>query len=244
MCGASISLVDGEKSLMTPQQVRQAIRKSSGSQSHYPNGTLVCVENTTNLGGGACYEQETLDGISKVARELDCKTHIDGARIFNAYVATGTSVDVMTSSYDSVSVCLSKGLGAPVGSVLLGTASFIDQAHRWRKMFGGGWRQAGMLAAAGLYALDNHVERLKQDHARAMDIATFFDQEDGFQVDLSTVQTNMVYIDTDRPAKEWVDHLSARGIDVFDVGPHRLRFVVHLHITDEDVNALKMSISS
>ena len=150
----------------------------------------------------------------------------------------------MTSSYDSVSVCLSKGLGAPVGSVLLGTASFIDQAHRWRKMFGGGWRQAGMLAAAGLYALDNHVERLKQDHARAMDIATFFDQEDGFQVDLSTVQTNMVYIDTDRPAKEWVDHLSARGIDVFDVGPHRLRFVVHLHITDEDVHALKMSISS
>ena len=104
LCGASISLVDGEKSLMTPQQVRQAIRKSSGSQSHYPNGTLVCVENTTNLGGGACYEQETLDGISKVARELDCKTHIDGARIFNAYVATGTSVDVMTSSLSLIHI--------------------------------------------------------------------------------------------------------------------------------------------
>jgi threonine aldolase len=244
LCGASISLVEGEKSLMTPDQVRVAIRKSAGSQSHYPNGSLVCVENTANLGGGACYEQSVLDGIAHVAKDFECATHIDGARIFNASVATKTPVDRMTAHYDSVSVCLSKGLGAPVGSVLLGTTSFIANAHRWRKMFGGGMRQAGMLAAAGLYALENNIMRLEEDHRRAKDIATFFDGTDGFDVDVSTVQTNMVYVNTEQPATHWVNHLSNHGIDVFDVGEQRLRFVVHLHMTDEDLVHLKQAILS
>ncbi|HJM54641.1 MAG TPA: GntG family PLP-dependent aldolase [Poseidonia sp.] len=235
LCGASIALVDGEKSLMTPEQVQSAIRKAEGSGSHYPNGSLVCVENTTNLGGGSCYDQETLDQIAAIAKANDCKTHIDGARIFNAAIATGVDVATMCKHYDSVSVCLSKGLGAPIGSVLIGPSPFIARAHRWRKLFGGGWRQAGMLAAAGMYALDHHIQRLSEDHKRATTIAQALDSMESFCVDMSTVQTNMVYVQCQRPANEVAFELQQNGVDVFDVSPTHIRIVVHLHITDEDI---------
>jgi len=236
LCGASIALVDGHKGLMTPEQVHAAIRKADGSGSHYPNGTLVCVENTSNLGGGACYDQATLDGIAAVASAHGCATHIDGARIFNASEATGVSVADMCAAYDSVSICFSKGLGAPVGSVLVGSKAFIAQAHRWRKMFGGGWRQAGLLAAAAHHALDHHVGRLAEDHARARRLAQAVDSMPGFSVDLDTVQTNMVYVSCDRPASEIAATLASHGVDVFDIAPTKIRIVVHLHITDEDVD--------
>ena len=235
LCGASIALVDGEGGLMTPEQVRKAVRKAEGSGSHYPNGSLVCVENTSNLGGGACYDQNTLDEIATVAKELDCKTHIDGARIFNAALATGVDVARMCEHYDSVSICFSKGLGAPVGSVLVGSADFIAKAHRWRKMFGGGWRQAGLLAAGCLHALDHHVERLAEDHRRAKTIARMMDELPMFSVDMSSVQTNMVYAETNESAADVVAKFAAQGIDMFDLADNRIRIVVHLHITDEDV---------
>ena len=235
LCGASVALVDGEKGIMTPEQVQNAIRKADGSQSHYPDGSLVCVENTSNLGGGGCYPQDTLDEIAAVARANDCKSHIDGARIFNAVIATGNSPARICRDYDSVSICLSKGLGAPVGSVLVGSQEVIDRAHRWRKMFGGGWRQAGILAAAGIYALDNHVERIAEDHQRARRIAEAIAVMDGFDVDLSTVQTNMVYVNTEAPAAEVAASLAELGIDLFDIASNSVRIVVHLHITDEDV---------
>ena len=235
LCGASIALVDGEGGLMTPEQVRKAVRKAEGSGSHYPNGSLVCVENTSNLGGGACYDQNTLDEIATVAKELDCKTHIDGARIFNAALATGVDVARMCEHYDSVSICFSKGLGAPVGSVLVGSADFIAKAHRWRKMFGGGWRQAGLLAAGCLHALDHHVERLAEDHRRAQTIARMMDELPMFSVDMSSVQTNMVYAETTESAADVVAKFAAQGIDMFDLADNRIRIVVHLHITDEDV---------
>ena len=238
LCGASVALVDGEKGIMTPEQVQNAIRKADGSQSHYPDGSLVCVENTSNLGGGGCYPQETLDEIAAVARANDCKSHIDGARIFNAVIATGTDPARICRDYDSVSICLSKGLGAPVGSVLVGSQEVIDRAHRWRKMFGGGWRQAGILAAAGIYALDNHVERIAEDHQRARRIAEAIAVMDGFDVDLSTVQTNMVYVNTEVPATEVVASLAELGIDLFDIALNTVRIVVHLHITDEDVERI------
>ncbi len=238
LCGASVALVDGEKGIMTPEQVQNAIRKADGSQSHYPDGSLVCVENTSNLGGGGCYPQETLDEIAAIARANDCKSHIDGARIFNAVVATGNSPARICRDYDSVSICLSKGLGAPVGSVLVGSQEVIDRAHRWRKMFGGGWRQAGILAAAGIYALDNHVERITEDHQRARKLAEAITSMDGFDVDLSTVQTNMVYVDTEAPAAEVAASLAELGIDLFDIAPNSVRIVVHLHITDEDVERI------
>lgn len=238
LCGASIALVDGEKGIMLPEQVQNAIRKAAGSQSHYPDGRLVCVENTSNLGGGGCYPQETLDEIAAVARANDCKSHVDGARIFNAVIATGTDPARICRDYDSVSICLSKGLGAPVGSVLVGSQEVIDRAHRWRKMFGGGWRQAGILAAAGIYALDNHVERIAEDHQRARRIAEAIAVMDGFDVDLSTVQTNMVYVNTEVPATEVVASLAELGIDLFDIALNTVRIVVHLHITDEDVERI------
>ena len=192
LCGASISLVEGKGGIMTATQVQSAIRKAEGSGSHYPDCTLICVENTSNLGGGACYTQEALDEIAAVAKANDCATHIDGARIFNASIATGVDVARMCRDYDSVSICFSKGLGAPVGSVLVGSQKFIEKAHRWRKMFGGGWRQAGVLAAAALYALDYHVERLSEDDARARYVAEEINKMDNFSVDLEAVESNLV----------------------------------------------------
>jgi threonine aldolase len=238
LCGASIALVNGEKGLMTAEQVRQAVRKADGSGSHYPNGSLVCVENTSNLGGGSCYELTALDEIALTAKQLGCSTHLDGARIFNAAAATGVPVSRLCEGYDSVSICFSKGLGAPVGSVLVGSQAFINQAHRWRKMFGGGWRQAGILAAACLHALDHHVERLSDDHRRATTIAEGLDALPEFSVDLATVQTNMVYVSCQSASEVVVNTLRHHGIDVLETGANRIRFVVHLHITDEDVERL------
>lgn len=235
LCGASIALVDGVGGLMSPEQVRQAVRKAEGSGSHYPNGSLVCVENTSNLGGGACYSQETLDEIAKVAKSLDCKTHVDGARIFNASLATGVDVARMCEHYDSVSICFSKGLGAPVGSVLVGSSEFIARAHRWRKLFGGGWRQAGLLAAGCLYALDHHVERMEHDHRRALVVANMLNRLPMFSVDISSVQSNMVYAETTESAAEVVAKFAEHGIDMFDLSENRIRIVIHLHITDEDI---------
>ena len=235
LSGCSISLVPAEMGIMAAADVERGIRKAAGSQSHYPDGTLVCVENTSNRGGGSCYPQDVLDAIAAVARANGCASHIDGARLFNAVVATGTAPDRMVRDYDSISICLSKGLGAPVGSVLVGSADFIARAHRWRKMFGGGMRQAGVLAAAALHALDHHIDRMSADHARARTIAEAVDAMDGFSVNLDAVQTNMVYVDTDAPAAEVVNGLAAHGIDLFDIGPHSIRVVTHLNITDEDV---------
>ena len=134
-----------------------------------------------------------------------------------------------------ISICLSKGLGAPVGSVLVGSSEFISKAHRWRKMFGGGMRQAGIIAAGGIFALENHIERMADDHARARKLAEHIGNMDGFDVDISTVETNMVYIEGDIGAKKILEKLAKQGIDVLEVGPSAVRAVVHLHITDEDI---------
>ncbi len=135
LSGCSVALVPGKLGIMTPEDVAKAIRKGDGSLGHFPNGSLVCVENTSNRGGGTCYPQETLDAIAKIAHDNDCAAHMDGARLFNAAIATGTAPARIVRDYDSVSICLSKGLGAPVGSVLVGSSEFITLAHRWRKMF-------------------------------------------------------------------------------------------------------------
>jgi threonine aldolase len=234
LCGVSIALVEGENGIMNPDDVVLAIRKSEGSQGHYPNGSLVCVENTSNLGGGTCYPQQTLDDIAAIAHNNGCKAHIDGARIFNAIVKTGVDAKRMTRDYDSVSICFSKGMGAPVGSVLVGSSEFIARAHRWRKMFGGGWRQAGILAQACLFALDNNIQRMEEDHARAKRIATAINSMDNFSVDLDTVQTNMVYVTCKNLASKVVEGLEKQGIDLFDLSLNKVRIVCHLHINDVD----------
>ena len=238
LCGASIALVEVHGGLMRVEDVQQAIRKQAGSLSHYPDGSLVCVENTSNRGGGACYPQATLDAIAALAKENDCATHMDGARIFNAAVATNTPVARMVRDYDSISICFSKGLGAPVGSVLVGSTAFIARAHRWRKMFGGGMRQAGILAAACLYALDHNIDRLEEDHRRTKVLAEAIDKIEGFEVDMHTVETNMVYFQSEVPATQVMEQLRLSGIDVMDIQPHACRIVVHLHITDEDIQRI------
>ena len=142
----------------------------------------------------------------------------------------------MLRDFDSVSICLSKGLGAPVGSLLVGSEQFIAKASRWRKLFGGGMRQSGFLAACGLFALDHHVERLAEDHERAKRLAISINQLDGFTIDLDSVETNMVYIDSEMGAKKLMEELAKQGIDVLDVGPTAIRAVVHLHVTDSDID--------
>ena len=244
LCGVSIALVEGMNGIMTPSDVASAIRKSEGSQGHYPNGTLVCVENTSNLGGGTCYPQQTLDEIAAIAHQNGCKAHIDGARIFNAIVNTGIDAKRMTRDYDSVSICFSKGMGAPVGSVLVGSSEFIARAHRWRKMFGGGWRQAGILAQACLFALDNNIQRMEEDHARAKRIATAINSMDNFSVDLDTVQTNMVYVTCKNLASKVVQGLEKQGIDLFDLSLNKVRIVCHLHINDEDEQRIIKAFST
>jgi threonine aldolase len=164
---------------------------------------------------------------------------MDGARLFNASVASGISAARLVENCDSVAICLSKGLGAPVGSLLAGSSEFIAQAHRWRKMFGGGMRQAGIIAAAGIHALENNVDRLANDHARARRFGEAVNEMDGYSVDLSAVQTNMVYVTltAGQDATQAVQGLAEQGVDLFDISPTSLRAVFHLHVTDEDVDA-------
>ncbi|MEE3269692.1 MAG: GntG family PLP-dependent aldolase [Candidatus Thermoplasmatota archaeon] len=237
LAGCSISLVDGEMGQMSPENVQKAIRKVAGSDSHYPECTLICVENTANVGGGSVYDQETLDAICEVAHKNDCRAHLDGARMFNAVVTSGTDPARMVRDFDTISICLSKGLGAPVGSVLVGDESTISEAHRWRKMFGGGMRQAGVLAAAGLYALENNIDRLVDDHARARRLAEAVNAMDAYSVDIEAVQSNMVYVDcSEGGAKALVQNLASMGVDVLDLEDSTIRAVVHLHITDEGID--------
>jgi len=237
LSGVSVALVPGERGIMNPVDVDRAIRKGDGSLGHFPNGSMVCVENTSNRGGGTCYSLETMDAIANVARENDCTSHIDGARIFNASVATGEEVSRIARDYDSISICLSKGLGAPVGSVLVGSSEMISRAHRWRKMFGGGMRQAGIIAAGGNYALDNNIARLSEDHTRARRLAEAIEQMPAFTVDLEQVQTNMVYIGCkEGQADDLVSRLSNQGIDTLAIDDSSIRAVTHLHITDDDID--------
>ena len=239
LSGCSVALVDGKNGLMTSEQVSSSIRKADGSLSHYPNGSLVCVENTAQGGGGSVYSQEAIDDICKVAREKDCKLHMDGARLFNASVASNTDPARMVRDFDSISICLSKGLGAPIGSVLVGSKEDLAQAHRWRKMFGGGMRQAGMMAAAGIYALENNIDRLREDHRRARKFAEALVEMPNFSVNLDTVQSNIVYIGVGKGrSKQMIEKLAKQDIDILDTDDSTIRAVFHLHIGDEDLEKI------
>ena len=239
LSGCSVALVDGKNGLMTSEQVSNSIRKAEGSLSHYPNGSLVCVENTAQGGGGSVYSQEAIDDICKVAREKDCKLHMDGARLFNASVASNTDPARMVRDFDSVSICLSKGLGAPIGSVLVGSKKDLAQAHRWRKMFGGGMRQVGMMAAAGIYALENNIDRLREDHRRARKFAEALVEMPNFSVNLDTVQSNIVYIGVGKGrSKQMIEKLAKQDIDILDTDDSTIRAVFHLHIGDEDLEKI------
>ena len=235
LSGCSVALVSSDLGIMDVSDVESKIRKSAHGKSHYPNGTLVCMENTANRGGGTCYTQEQIDDIAQMAISKDCAVHMDGARLFNAIIASGLEPARVVRDCDTISICISKGLGAPVGGVLVGSKKVIEQAHRWRKMFGGGMRQAGILAAAGLYALDHHIERLAEDHFRARQLAEGLVGNTGIDLNINSVQTNMVYIKTEDLADNIVKLLAAELIDVLAIGTHLIRMVTHLHIDDEGI---------
>jgi threonine aldolase len=192
------------------------------------------LENTCNRGGGACYDFKEFEEIQKVAKTHHLGLHLDGARIFNAIVHKKEDSKKYGQVFDSISICLSKGLGAPVGSVLVGNASFIKKARRWRKVFGGGMRQAGSLAAAGIYALDYHVDRLKQDHQKALLIKEALVKKD-FVTEVFEVETNIVIakIEGKFNATQLASVLKEQNILVIAMTPALVRFVLHLDITDE-----------
>ena len=181
----------GRHGILDPGEVRDAVRPPN---IHHPRNTLICLESTHNRGGGTVYPLETLREIRRIAAERGLGVHLDGARLFNACVATGTPVHEAAAQADSVSFCLSKGLGAPVGSVVTGTRAFIDRARRARKMLGGGMRQAGVIAAAGIVALETMVDRLREDHANARLLAEGLARLPGVTIDLDLVQTNIVIL--------------------------------------------------
>jgi threonine aldolase len=229
--GSSVKLLRGNRGRITADQVLAAINPED---VHKPISKLVSLENTCNRGGGACYDFKEIEAIQKVAKSNDLGLHLDGARIFNAIVHKKEDPKQYGKVFDSISICLSKGLGAPVGSVLLGSTPFIKKARRWRKVFGGGMRQAGSLAAAGIYALDNHIERLKEDHAKALEIKTALLKKD-FVKEIFEVETNIVIanIEGKYNATELAVALKEKNILVIAMTPTLIRFVVHLDITNE-----------
>jgi len=201
---------------------------------HFSHTTLISIENTMNRGGGAIYPLENVLEIGALAREYGIRVHYDGARLFNAVVETGVSAAAYVKHVDTVSFCLSKGLGCPVGSILAGDRETVERAYRYRKMFGGGMRQAGILAAAGLYALANNIQRLKEDHGRAKRFRAALVGTPGLGVSMPS-PTNMVYVDV-RDSFAFAMQLGEHGVHVLPEGPGQVRAVFHLHITDDDVD--------
>ncbi|MDT3681327.1 MAG: GntG family PLP-dependent aldolase [Trueperaceae bacterium] len=228
--GALPRLVEAPRGAPTPGGVRAAIRRS-GHQA--PTG-LVVLENTHNLAGGAVVPLATVAAIQAVAAEEGLPTHLDGARAFNAAAALGVTIADVTRGFDSVSICLSKGLGAPVGSLLLGSNAFLQEAHRYRKLLGGGMRQAGVLAAAGMIALTRMPQLLPADHARARRLAEALATTPGIGIDMGSVQTNMVYA-TVADSAALVKRCAARGVGVGAMGPTTVRLVTHHQVNDADL---------
>ena len=229
--GASVCLLDGDRGLITASDVEMHINPDD---LHRPVTALVEVENTMNKGGGAIYDFNELKAIAAVCKKHRLKLHLDGARLFNAIVEGNETPLHYGEIFDSISICLSKGLGAPVGSVVTGDAAFIKRARRVRKVFGGGMRQAGYLAAAGIYALDHHIQRLKEDHARARYLADVLSRVD-YVESILPVDSNIL-IFTLVPGfseKVFLKKLRESGILAFSLSPRMIRFVTHLDFTDD-----------
>lgn len=239
--GCSVCLLDGDRGRITAEQVKEHINPSE--DPHRPLTRLVCVENTMNKGGGAIYDFNELIAIHKVCRENNLMYHLDGARLFNAIVETDKTPADFGQLFDSISICLSKGLGAPVGSVLIGNKEFIRKARRIRKVFGGGMRQAGFLAAAGKYALLNNVQRLKEDHARARRIGEML-RNLPFVNEIVPIDTNMIFfhLDNSMPSDTFLKKLRQKDIHAMALSPQVIRFVTHLDFTDPMLEVLEMEL--
>lgn len=236
LSGVSCRIIQGRRGIYAPADVDACVRPHN---SHFPNSRMVIIENTNNRGGGSVWPIETVAGVSAAARKHGLHLHLDGARLMNACTARGCKPTEYTRHVDSVSMCFSKGLGAPVGSIIAGPKAFVARTHRFRKMFGGAMRQAGILAAAALYALDHHVERLTEDHKNARRLANGIADLPGIRLDPAEVETNIVLFEvTERlgSAQQLVDRLRDRGVWCFATGPNKVRLVTHLDVSATQID--------
>ncbi|WP_017732396.1 threonine aldolase family protein [Nafulsella turpanensis] len=234
--GASVRLLQGPRGIITPEMVEQNI--NNPDDIHFPTTALVALENTVNKGGGSYYTLAQIEAISQVCRQHQLPLHLDGARVFNALVETGEDSREYGRYFDTISICLSKGLGIPVGSVLLGSKEHIKKGRRIRKVLGGGMRQAGYLAAAGVYALEHHVERLKEDNARARKIGEVL-QQLPYVAAVEPVDTNIVLFSLKGVStKEFLERLAAEQIKAIAFGPDSIRMVTHLDFSEEMLQRL------
>ena len=230
--GVTCKLIDGQRGMFTAAQLEEAV--FGRADIHVPYSRLVCIENTTNKGGGACWDFSELEKIQKIAKENNLAFHLDGARLFNALVAKKESPKQYGQLFDTISICLSKGLGAPIGSILLGSKKDIAKALRIRKLFGGAMRQVGFLAAAGIYALDNHINRLEEDHQKAKEIGAVLESV-SYVTKLETIETNIVifYVDEKIGVAKFIQKMKDKNILLTPMGEGRIRIVTHLDYTKE-----------
>jgi len=222
--------IQGKMGVLDPVDVENAVRPRN---IHMPVTSLVCIENTHNRAGGTIWRPEQIKAVSDVARDRGLRIHMDGARIFNSAIAQGIDVKKMTQHVDSVMFCLSKGLACPVGSLLCGTEEFIERARKYRKMFGGGMRQAGIIAAPGIVALEKMIDRLEEDHKNARMLAEGL-KDLNFRIDMRRVQTNIVIFEVDNGEK-FISEISRYGIKASNFGRNKVRMVTHYGIEKKDI---------
>lgn len=239
---ASVRLLEGERGRFTAEEVEANINVDD---IHYPVTSLVCLENSVNKGGGSIYKLDEIKKIRSLCQKHQLSMHLDGARLFNALIATDQTPKEHGQLFDSISLCLSKGLGAPVGSLLIGNTQFIKRAQRVRKVLGGGMRQAGYLAAAGIYALDNQVQRLKEDHDRAKKIASILKQK-SFVTSILPVETNIIIFSVDYPSgvDQLLQDLRSKGILAVKFGKKEVRLVTHLDFDDNQLQQFEKLIKT
>jgi threonine aldolase len=245
LAGCMIAPLEGPRGLFEPSAVHAAVRPRD---QHNPVSRMLVLENTHNKGGGTVWPREQFAACAAAGRERGLHVHIDGARLFNACVASGCGAAEFARHADSVSVCFSKGLGAPVGSALVGSAALVARARRFRKMFGGAMRQSGLLAAACIHALDHHVERLADDHANARRLARFIGEIRGLSLEgtADTVPTNMVFFTLDARlggAQEFCARLAQHGVAAIGMGANRVRLVTHLDVGAADIDRAAEAIA-
>ena len=235
--GVSCKLIDGNRGMFTAEQLKVA--SAGRADIHVPYSRLVCVENTTNKGGGACWDFEELKKIRQVCLDQNLDYHLDGARLFNALVAKNETPKQYGELFDTISICLSKGLGAPVGSILLGSKTHIAKALRIRKLFGGAMRQVGFLAAAGIYALDNNIERLADDHKKAKDIEQLLNSL-SYIKKVEPVETNIIifYVKDHLNAEDFISKMEEKNILLTPMGDGKIRIVTHLDFSDQMLEKL------
>jgi threonine aldolase len=234
LSGISVNLLPGKNGKITANQIESSIKPDF---DWLPRTSLVVLENTCNKGGGSIYRLSEIRPISDVCKQRGLGLHLDGARLFNALVETEETPEEVGHHFDSISICLSKGLGAPIGSVLIGSANFIKHARRVRKVLGGGMRQVGYLAAAGIYALDHHLPKLKEDNVRARAIGEELKRQ-SWVAEVRPVESNIIIFDLKAgiQAGEWVQKMENKGVQTIAFGPQTIRMVTHLNLSDGDIN--------